>query len=138
MLLRPRKFRGNRLTIYYQNVRDLKSKTSDFFLSVTMHNFDIIALTETWLDDSVHNAELFDNRYTVLRRDRGSRGGGVLIAVRDALVRSCCRIAVLEVDGEHVWLRLESGGMVLFIFLHRPHPFRLRLSFRQCLLVQIC
>ena len=39
----------------------------------------------------------------------------VLIAVRDALVRSCCRVPVLEVDGENVWLRLESGGMVLFI-----------------------
>lgn len=49
-------------------------------------------LTETWLLDGVLNAELFDDRYLVWRRDRHyastgqSMGGGVAIAVRRDLV----------------------------------------------------
>lgn len=54
---------------------------------------DIIVLTETWLSESVQNAELFftERQYSVFRCDRSSRrGGGVLIAVADNL--ECFRI----------------------------------------------
>lgn len=38
-------------------------------------------LTETWLDVGVADSELFDtNAYTVFRKDRCGRGGGVLLA----------------------------------------------------------
>ncbi|KAM7313642.1 hypothetical protein ISCGN_003489 [Ixodes scapularis] len=41
----------------------------------------IVLLTETWLDASVADSELIDtDAYTVFRRDRGGRGGGVLLA----------------------------------------------------------
>jgi hypothetical protein len=50
-----------------------------------VHDFNILALTETWLND---NSELFDiSNYNVYRKDRDCdltghvRGGGVLIAV---------------------------------------------------------
>ncbi|XP_077288638.1 uncharacterized protein LOC143913014 isoform X2 [Arctopsyche grandis] len=43
---------------------------------------DILVLTETWLDDSVHDAELLDGTYSIFRKDRPTRGGGVLIAVK--------------------------------------------------------
>ena len=44
--------------------------------------------TETHLDSSILDSELFPSIYTVFRRDRvqnGRRGGGILIAVRDTL-----------------------------------------------------
>ena len=45
----------------------------------------IIVLTETWLNDSILDTELFEDRYSVFRCDRMSsgncKGGGVLIAV---------------------------------------------------------
>lgn len=79
------------MSIYFQNVRGLKSKTIDILNSVLVNNYDIICLCETWLDDSVASSELFDERYTIYRRDRSydfmykynkSHGGGVLIAVK--------------------------------------------------------
>lgn len=82
----------NNLSIYYQNARGLRSKTTLFYRNVCATNYDIIVITETWLLDSVLDAELFDSRYVVFRRDRNytitrqSRGGGVLIAVRRDLV----------------------------------------------------
>lgn len=76
------------LKIYYQNVRGLRTKTTDFKSSVGLSDYDVICLTETWLHDQIFDDELFDDRYCVWRRDRDYaltgqvRGGGVAIAVR--------------------------------------------------------
>ena len=85
-------------TIFYQNVRSLKStywdnssnskesKLSCFHDVVMTNQFDVIALSETWLDSSVSNDELIPNGYMIIRRDRqDKRGGGVLLAVKDSI-----------------------------------------------------
>lgn len=52
---------------------------------------DIICITETSLNGSVKDCEVFDSEYSVYRRDREnsaskkSDGGGVLVAVRAEL-----------------------------------------------------
>ena len=77
---------SDQLTFYYQNVRGLRTKTTEFFLSVQSDCSDIYCLTETWLNDSINDCELFPSSYTVIRSDNlsslsgKSRGGGVLIA----------------------------------------------------------
>ena len=48
-------------------------------------SFHIFAITETWLSSSVLNNEIFPSSFTVFRHDRGSRGGGVLLAVHQSL-----------------------------------------------------
>jgi Reverse transcriptase (RNA-dependent DNA polymerase) len=91
----------------YQNVRGLNSKTLECLSSVLAQEHDFIALTETWLNDSVKDAELFDGRYIVFRRDRGSRGGGVLLAVRADRVLSARPLEYLHTVGEHLWINVE-------------------------------
>ena len=51
-------------------------------------DFCIICLTETWLSDYVCDGEILPTDYVLYRKDRPSRGGGVLIAVRDFLFSS--------------------------------------------------
>ena len=41
----------------------------------------ILGISETWLDGSVLNGMVDIHSYTLHRRDRGSRGGGVLVYV---------------------------------------------------------
>lgn len=78
-------------SIYYQNVRGLRSKTLTFYRNLSLAIYDIVILTETWLVDGIQDSELFDDSYVVWRRDRDlsltgqSRGGGVLIATRRGL-----------------------------------------------------
>lgn len=57
------------LVIYYQNVRGLRTKIDDFFLAVSEALYDIIVLTETWLDEKIYSAQLFGNTYNVYRND---------------------------------------------------------------------
>lgn len=79
------------MLIFYQNVNRIRSKTVDIFLNVLNSSYDIICLTETNLNDSIYDGELFDTRYNVVRRDRHesssrkSEGGGVLIAIKKIL-----------------------------------------------------
>lgn len=45
--------------------------------------YDIIAITETWLSNSIYDNEILPTGYSIYRNDRTTRGGGVLIAVKD-------------------------------------------------------
>lgn len=76
---------------YYQNVRGINSKVIDFYSAVSLGEFDVLCLTETWIGDRFESSELFPDSYQVFRRDRDfdragrSRGGGVLLALRNSI-----------------------------------------------------
>lgn len=82
---------ANKLTIYYQNARGLRTKTKEFSRNLRMSNYDIIVLTETWLLSSITDSELIDDRYITWRRDRDyamtrqTLGVGVHMAARKDL-----------------------------------------------------
>ena len=68
-------------------------------------NASIIAVSETWLDDSMTNNELNVPGYNIVKKDRAQYGGGVCLFVRDILpfnVRNN-----LDVDNlEAIWIEL--------------------------------
>lgn len=77
------------IRMYYQNVRGLRTKTAEFFNNSLSCDYDAIALTETSLNASFFDSELFDSKqFSVYRTDRSElnstyqRFGGVLTAVR--------------------------------------------------------
>lgn len=84
----------NNLSIAYQNVRGLRTKSDVFLTSVIANDQDIICLTETWLNNLHFTSDYFPNCYSVFRADRPDpnfrdvRGGGSLIAVKKSLVFS--------------------------------------------------
>lgn len=53
------------INTFYQNVRGLRSKTMSFKLGLMSNNWDIVAITETWLNESIVSAKLFPPRYSV-------------------------------------------------------------------------
>ena len=74
--------------------------------------YDIIVLTETWLDDTYNSAELGFANFSVYRCDRSSnaslaaRGGGV-VAVRDGLSSSV--ISVERSNIEQFFVYITNG-----------------------------
>lgn len=69
-------------------MRSVMSVKRDLTLSTDTADYDIISITETWLNAGHNNNEFFSSKYRVFRKDRcdssigTDRGGGVLIAVR--------------------------------------------------------
>ncbi|XP_062703999.1 uncharacterized protein LOC134286403 [Aedes albopictus] len=119
--------RSGNLRIYYQNVRGLRTKIEDFFLTVSELDYDVIVLTETWLDDRVFSSQLFGADYSVFRTDRSahnsnkSRGGGVLIAVSSHLN---CSLDPAPVSDrlEQVWVKviLPANNVSIGVFYLPP------------------
>ena len=78
---------GNRLrksdiSIFYANSRSLVNKIALLELEIATYRYDIMVFTETHLDSTITDSELFPSNYTVFRRDRpynGRKGGGVSV-----------------------------------------------------------
>ena len=78
----------SRLKVTLLNVRSLKTVNRSMNKLVQLQNLavctdsDVIALTETWLNDKVASSEMLDESYVIYRCDRrtGSRGGGVWLS----------------------------------------------------------
>lgn len=103
---------GHKLSFFYQNVRGLRTKIDAFFLAVTACHYDVIILTETWLDAQILSPQLFGNSYTVFRNDRNqqnsrkARGGGVLIAI-SSRIRCCGEPSPVHESLEQIWVKLK-------------------------------
>ena len=99
------------LRIINVNFQSASSKRAELPNLLDSMKPDVILGTETWLDPSIATAEIFPNSYNykVYRRDRGGRGGGVLIAVRNNLESYI--VPELENDDcELIWVRLKLKG----------------------------
>ena len=101
------------------NGRSIVSKRFDFLAYICAHRFDVVAVTETFLDDSVHDSHITPPGYSVFRRDRNRHGGGVALLVRDCL--NAFHRQDLEAECELVWAELPTRDTsVLFGVVYRP------------------
>ena len=112
------------LTCFYQNVRSLKAsgKLSQFQNIVLTNHFDIIALTETWLNDSVTNHEILPDSYTIYRKDGdfGKRGGGVLLAVKDNIPVETFHITILGLELISVFIKTMNKNILVSVCYRPP------------------
>lgn len=97
------------ISILYQNVRGLRTKADEFFTSVVGSQHDIIAVTETSLNEYSLSSDYFDDSWIVFRADRSDNcgkemGGGSLVAVSRRL--SVFRRSDLECADECVWIEI--------------------------------
>lgn len=110
------------LSVLYTNIRSLMRNRDDLCSLIDSCSADIIFLTETWLSAKVPSYELFarHKQYTVYRGDRLNRtGGGVLIALSDALIASPVHISS---NLEALWLKAECSynSLILGVCYRSP------------------
>lgn len=91
--------------------------------STSTADYDVIILTETWLDSSFNNLEFIDDQYEVFRKDRSesdvaaTRGGGVLIAVKRNRNLVCDEFKFDEARSlEAVCVKLSRNESRMFIY----------------------
>ena len=80
----------------------------------------ILCISETWLNSSVCVCEIEVHDYTMYRRDRGERGGGVLVYVPECC-RSWRRQDLEDDEVEAIWSELHlKGELILVCNVYRP------------------
>ena len=95
------------------NARSLVNKLSYFHTILFSRKVHCFCVTETWLGETIHDAELGTSNYQIFRCDRKNKGGGVLIAVNKS-IRSIQ--LTIEYNIEAVMVELESHIIVLCIY----------------------
>ncbi len=68
---------------------EISSNLQRFQNFVYAEDIDIVFANETWLSNSVDNAEILHSEYTLFRNDRKGRGGGVIVlGIRTGLFKT--------------------------------------------------
>jgi hypothetical protein len=73
------------LKVYYANVQSLKNKFNELKLQIIYENYDIIGLTETWINENDFIHEYNIPGYCLFSVHREKRGGGVLLLIKNKL-----------------------------------------------------
>ena len=100
---------GNNLALLHLNVRSISNKLDQFstFLGSIMFNFSVIAITETWLEDSSHSVDI--PGFNFIHKHREDKiGGGVGLYLADhfdfklrpefAFSDLCCESLFIEIN----------------------------------------
>ena len=127
---------GNVLSCVCLNSRRILPKRFDLFAYICCHKVDILAITETFSDSSILDAEICPQTYVLFRHDRSRHGGGVLILVHDDL-HVTPRYDLNTFCDELFWLEIRtSTGPVLFGVFYCPpsHGIDNLVALNNCLL----
>ncbi|XP_059846738.1 uncharacterized protein LOC132405715 [Hypanus sabinus] len=112
------KERRNGLRILYLNACSVRNKTDELEAQMKMGNYDIVGVTETWLQGD-QAWELGVPGYTCYRRDRNmGRGGVVALLGIQSLARG--DLGTGEVESVWVELRNSKGKKTLMGVVYRP------------------
>ena len=110
------------LRVAHLNCRSLLSIADEVFDLIVHNSIDVFAVTETWLDSSIEDCEIFLYSFpiNIVRNDRNRRGGvAFLLTPR---VKFVVRSDLCESTIESLWIELypSTKRSVLFCCVYRP------------------
>lgn len=83
------------------NCRSIINKTDEFAGLLESVKADIVFGTESWLNPSIADNEVFPKEFIAYRKDRPSLGGGVFLLIHSSLKSS--RLNIDQDDVESIW-----------------------------------
>ncbi|KAI8509408.1 HEAT repeat-containing protein 1, partial [Branchiostoma belcheri] len=87
------------------NFQSIRNKVSEFHVFCDTVKPDVIVGTESWLDPTVGNSEVFPTSYSAYRKDREGRGGGVFIAVKNSIIAT--HLPDPDCTSELTWVQIQ-------------------------------
>ncbi|KAI8494422.1 hypothetical protein Bbelb_276480 [Branchiostoma belcheri] len=98
------------------------NKTAELATVVDTYKPDIVAGTESWLNQNIASSEIFPSNYIAHRKDRQTgQGGGVFQANRDDLIVT--HRPDLDTDCEVLWTQTQLAGrkpLIIGIYYRPP------------------
>ena len=96
-----------KFSVVHYNIQSLNNKLE--LITNELQNFDVIGLTETWLDGRVSDNDISMNGYTLYRHDRrGNNHGGICVYAKSTIY-SKRRTDLELLDLECIWLELHCN-----------------------------
>ena len=114
------------LIISHCNVRSLLSPGTLDEISVLIenHKIDILSISETWLDSHIPDQLVSLHGFTITRKDRNRKGGGVLVYVSDLL--TVTHLPRLEHEHiESLWVSISKFNKTIILGTYYRPPGQL-------------
>ena len=88
-------------------------------------DMDVACVNETWLNKSMDNSEILKDNYIIFRKDQShNRAGGVLIAIKNTVLKSICEIPLpeqlQELEVVAALVTTSQDRKILFCSFYRP------------------
>ena len=118
---------GVGLRVLHLNIRSLLKNFDELF--ILFQDYDMILLSETWLNNNVDSQLIHRKGFSLVRQDRDSkinkRGGGLAIYIKSELgLYTAVMSDVSDVirDIEQLWVKIEAPGRKFLIVsvMYRP------------------
>ncbi|CAG2222754.1 unnamed protein product [Mytilus edulis] len=93
------------LTVNFQSIKSKQGLVKNLVESTKP---DIVLGTETWIDPSITDSQIFPPNYNIYRNDRNIQGGGVLIAINSDHLST--PVPELQTNCEIVWAKISLAG----------------------------
>ena len=101
------------IKVSHLNIRSLRNKIHDLEILLKDYPYELISLTETWLDEFICNNMITVNGYNLERKDRAEHGGGVCCYIRSNI--PYIRRYDLEDDElELLWIEIKPRNETSF------------------------
>ena len=101
----------------YTNAQSICNKFDEFKSCILQHSPKIVAITESWCNETVNDSEIHLDNYKTYRNDKQSgRGGGVLLYIHCSLnFTPCAEINNLKIE-DSIWGSIElTSNETLFV-----------------------
>lgn len=98
----------NDIEVLNVNCRSIRNKIDVFAALISVTNPSIVIGTESWLEESLSDLEVFPPHFAVYRKDRNGNGGGVFLLIHERL-----KSFLVEINGlscESVWCRVSLAN----------------------------
>ena len=112
-------YHKNNLKIIHYNAQSLRKKLH--ILETEATEFDIICITETWLNETINDNSLYLKGYLpIIRKDRQDGYGGVAMYVKNNLATRR-RDDIASFNTESLWVEIQNGNFKLLLgCMYRP------------------
>ena len=106
-------------SILYFNARSLKNKIDELSSRCLLHNPDVVAITETWLDPDIPDSFVHISGYNLVRCDRDANGGGVAFYIRSSIAFDIVPLVLPSHSKTNILAcRLTSLSVFIFCVYH--------------------
>jgi len=100
------------------------NKQEELEATVLLESYDLIAITETWWDES-HDWSVAIDGYRLFRRDRqGRRGGGIALYIKKSIQCEELSLKNSHEQVESLWVRSNDrgnkGNLVVGVYYRTP------------------
>ena len=106
----PKRLQTHKLTVFISNCRSLVNKKAELINLLDSTKADIAICTETWLNSSISDSELYPDNYSLFRNDRTDRhGGGVAILTSNKFI-AFQPVEYMCNNSELLWVDIQVVG----------------------------